>query len=248
MGVLQQPFCTLGNVERLGIATKAIQALPLLQRRDAIKAASGLLEPALRTRHAPRFLVEHDPDFDDLSGMTGGAVPIWSTDAAGPIMQCRPMDVGLAFPTGGVVGNPGVTYTLNTDASAYGTTAGPAAPFPLSGELTIGGYPFALQLGATINNGDALFFCLRTDAGLTAAAALLAAWLLLHGRGVDPKTMEDLAAAKETAEAWARGIAKGDGDLDKAADATPQKQEGGFRYKAGREQHDPYGWLRRPGT
>ena len=42
-----------------------------------------------------------------------------------------------------------------------------------------------LRVGATISENDALFFCLRTDAGLTAATALLAAWILLHARGVD---------------------------------------------------------------
>lgn len=245
MAVLQQPFCTLGNVERLGINTKAIQALPLLGRRDAVKGASGLLEPALRTRHAPRFLVEHDPDFDDLAGMTGGAVPVWSLQAAGPVGLVRPMDVALAFPAGGVVGQAGITYTLNLDASAYGTVAGAAKAFPLSGELDIGGYPFALPVGATITTGDSLFFCLRTDAGLTTATAMLAAWILLHARGLDPKFLDDLAGAKETAEAWARSIATGDGALDKNADSTPNKQEGGFRYKASREQKDAYGWVGR---
>lgn len=243
MSVLQQPFCTLGNVERLGFNTNAIQRLSLLQRRDAIKGASGLLEPALRTRHKPPFLVEHDPDFDDLAGMTGGAAPIWSLEPAGPVGVARPLDIALAFPAGGVVGTAGITYTLNLEATAFGSVASAAKAFPLSGELSIGGYPFALPIGATVNAGDALFFCLRTDAGLSTATAMMAAWLLLNARGVDPKTQIDLADIKATAEAWAESIADGSGALDKAADATPKKQEGGFRFKAGREQQDAYGWV-----
>ncbi len=243
MSLLQQPYCTLGNLERLGIATKALQALPLLSRRDAIKGASGLLEPALRTRHKPPFLVEHDPDFDDTSGMLGGAVPAWSLAPAGPVGTVRPMDVALAFPAGGIVGASGITYTLNTDAGAYGSTPSGSLAFPLSGLLPIGGYPFRLAIGATVTAGDALFFCLRTNAGLTSSAAFLAAWILLHARGVDPKTEADLLEGKKTAEAWVKAIATGDGDLDRGADATPNKQEGGVRFKTGRAVRDAYGWV-----
>lgn len=247
MGVLQQPFCSLGTLERVGIATKAIQAFSLLARRDAVKGASGLLEAPLRTRNMPRFQVEHDPDYDDLSGMTGGAVPIWSLDPAGPIGTCRPMDVQIAFPAGGVVGVVGITYTVNVEAGASGSTATAPAAFPLSGILQVGGYPFQLPVGAVINSGDTIFYCLRTDAGLSTSTALLAAALLINARGVDPKTMEQLDKGRAEAWAWVRSIATGDGDLDKGADATPNKQEGGFRFKATREQHDAYGWLDRGG-
>lgn len=243
MGVLQQPYTTLGTLERLGIQTKAIQALSLLTRRDAIKGASGLLEAPLRTRHMPRFLVEHDPDFDDLSGMTGGAAPVWSLAPAGPVMTCRPMDVALTFPVGGVVGAQGITYTLNIEAGARGSAPSAAKPFPLEGVLLVGGYPFQLPVGAVVNAGDSLLFSLRTDAGLMTATALLAAATLLNARGVDPDTQETLDKSRADAWAWVRSIATGDGDLDKAADATPQKQEGGFRFKHGREQKSAYGWV-----
>ena len=246
MAVLQQPYTTLAHLEHVAIATKAIQALPVVQRRDAIKSASGLLEAALRTRHKPPWLVEHDPDFDDLSGMTGGALPIWTLEAAGPILpggQARPMDVQVTFPAGGFVGAAGITYNVNADAGAYATSAGPTLPFPVSGIVPIGGYPFQLPIGAAVNAGDSLLFSLRTDAGLMTAAALLAAWLLLHARGVDAATLADMQKAKDTAEAWVKSIATGDGDLDKGADATPTIQEGGVRFKRGREQKDAFGWV-----
>jgi hypothetical protein len=253
----QQPFATLGNLERLGLATKALQALPVLWRRDGIKTASGIIEPYLRKRHLPPFVVEHDPDFDDLSGFTGNAQPIWSLAAAGPITpggQARPMDVLVAFPAGGTVGVPGITYNVTApDAGAYNTStvptmpAGPTLPFPLTGIVTIGGYPFELALGGTVNPGDAIFFCLRTDAGLTGACILKTAFILLNARGVDPKTQETLKDGNAACDKWCEDVASGKGDLGKDADASPTIQEGGVRFKAGREQRDPYGWLKRHG-
>lgn len=258
MSVLQQPYHTLGNLERLGVATKAIQALPVLQRRDAAKAAAGLLEPYLRKRHLPPFVVEHDPDFDDLSNMTGGAVPIWSLAAAGPVTvggQARPMDVLIAFPTGGVVGAPGITYAVTApDAGAYNTSAvpvmppGPTLAFPLTGIIMAGGYPFQLPLGATVAAGDSCFYCLRTDAGLTGAATFKTAWILLGARGTDPVTKEQLAAGNAAADAWGVAVSIGPADLGALIDATPAIQEGGTRFKAGREQKSAYGWVDRHGS
>jgi len=248
MSVLQQPYATLGNLERLGIATKALQDLPLLMRRDALKTASGLIEPYLRKRHLPPFLVEHDPDFDDITGMTGGAVPVWSLDPAGPITpggQARPMDVLIQFPAGGTVGSPGITYNVNIEAGGRGSTPGPVLPFPLTGIVTIGGYPFQLPLGATVSNGDSCFFALRTDAGLTGACAFKAAWILLNARGVDPKTMETLEKGNAAADAWCKLVAEGGGDLGAGVDATPTIQEGGSRFAQTRAQRDAYGWVRR---
>lgn len=257
MSVLQQPYATLGNLERLGLATQALKALSVLARRDALKTASGLIEPYLRKRHLPPFVVEHDPDFDDLSGFTGSAVPIWSLAAAGGITpggQARPMDILIAFPTGGTVGAPGIQYNVTApDALAFNTVASPTMPtgptldFPTSGIVTIGGYPFQLELGGTVGDGDAIFYCLRTDAGLTGACVMKAAWILLNNRGPDPGTKQLLAEGNAAADAWAKAVADGDGDLDKLADATPTIQEGGTRFKAGREQRDAYGWLRRRG-
>lgn len=254
MGFLQQPFCTLGNVERTGIATKAIQALPLLTRRDAVKQASGLIEPYLRKRHLPPFVVAHDPDFDDLSGMTGGAVPIWSLAEALPVAlggQARPADILVAFPAGGTVGTPGITYQVTApDAGAFNTSLSPTMPpgpvqaFPLNGIVEILGYPFQLPIGATVAPGDSCFYCLRTDAGLTGVAVGLAAFLMLNARGVDPKTGETLAAQLERVDKWAKAVADGDADLGKDADATPTVQEGGVRFKASREQKSAYGWVR----
>ena len=255
MSVLQQPYGTLGNLERLGLATKSLQALPVLTRRDAGKAAAGLIEPYLRKRHLPPFVVEHDPDFDDLSGMTGGAVPIWSLADAGPVTpggQARPMDVLITFPVGGTVGAPGITYNVTApDAGAYNTSAvpqipaGPTLPFPLTGIVTIGGYPFQLPLGATVSPGDSVFYCLRTDAGLTGAWSMKAAWLILNARGVDPKTQETLEKVNAAADTWCKAVAEGGGDLGALVDATPAIQEGGSRFAQGRAQRDAYGWVRR---
>ncbi len=253
MSVLQQPYATLGNLERLAIATKALQALPVLQRRDALKTASGLLEPFLVKRHRPPFEVEHDPDFDDLSNMTGGAVPIWSLVSADPITpggQARPMDILVTFPAGGTVGAPGITYNVTApDAGAFNTTAvpvmppGPTLPFPLSGLVTIGGYPFELPAGAVVNAGDSIYWCLRTDAGLTGAACMKASWLLRNALGIDPKTQETLEKVNAAADAWGKAVADGDGDLRKGIDAAPNIQTGGTRFKAGPEQRDAYAWV-----
>ena len=257
MSVLQQPYGTLGNLERLGIATKAIQGLPVLTRRDALKTASGLLEPFLVKRHKPPFQVEHDPDFDDISNMTGGAVPIWSLAPAGPITpggQARPMDVLVTVPAGGTVGAVGGTYNVTgPDAGAWNTSAvpamppGPTLPFPLTGTILVGGYPVQLPVGALVNAGDILFFSLRTDAGLTGAAVMKAAWIVLGARGLDPVTQKTLAEGNAAADAWAKAVATGDGDLLKGIDAAPTIQTGGNRFKAGPEQKSPYGWVTRRG-
>ena len=253
MAVLQQPFATLGSLERLGIATKAIQMLPVLTRREGLKTASGDMEPFIRKRHLLPWMVAHDPDFDDLSGMTGGAVPIWSLAPAGPMTpggQARPMDVLVVFPAGGTVGVPGITYNVTApDAGAYNTSSvptmppGPTRPFPVSGIVTIGGYPFELPLGATVASGDACYFRLVTDPGLALACVRKAAWILLAARGVDPKTQETLKAGEDAAQAWCKAIADGDADLAKLEDASPTVQEGGVRFKAGREQKSAYGWV-----
>lgn len=248
MSVLQQPYGTLGNLERLGIATKAIQALPVLTRRDGMKTASGLIEPFLRKRHLPPFVVEHDPDFDDFTAFTGSASPVWSLADAGPITpggQARPMDIQIVFPVGGTVGAPGITYAANTEAGAFGTTVGAAQAFPTTGIVTIGGYPFQLQIGGTVNAGDSVVYSLRTDAGLTGAATMKCAWLLLNARGVDPKTLETLEKANAAADAWAKAVAEGGGDLGALVDATPTIQEGGSRFARTRAQRDPYGWVHR---
>jgi hypothetical protein len=254
VSVLQQPYATLGNLERLGVATKALQGLPVLTRRDALKSVSGLMEPYLQKRHKPPFEVEHDPDFDDLSGMTGGAVPIWSLEPAGPVTpggQARPMDVLVAFPAGGTVGVAGITYCVTApDAGAYNSQAvpvmppGPTLPFPVSGIVTIGGYPFQLPIGATVNPGDSLCFMLRTDAGLTGACSAWAAYVLLNARGTDPKTQETLAAGKVDAVAWCKAVAGGEADIDKSAGSNPKVQHGGTRFKHGPEQQDAYAWVR----
>lgn len=235
---MQQPFASLRDLELLGIASDRIQTIPISARRLGLKAASGRIEPYLRKRNMPPFVVEFDPDFYDAGGMTGGAAITWIAQAP-PNQPLRVMDVAVTFPVGGTVGTAGVTYALNLEDGAYGSSYGPVQQLPVNGQIAIGGYTFTIS--GTVNDNDEFHFSLRTDAGLALATAQIAAWIILGANGIDPKTLQDLKAAADGSIAWAKAIADGDADLDKNADATPTIREAGVRFSG---QRDAWDWVR----
>jgi hypothetical protein len=93
-----------------------------------------------------------------------------------------------------------------------------------------------------VNDGDVFTFSLITDPGVAMATAQLAAYTLLHNRGLDPKTEQDLGTFYDAAMAFARALGAGEGDLEKAEDATPNVSELGPR---GSGQKSPWDWLGR---
>ena len=236
----QQTFATARDLEELGIARDAIQAIPLAQRKRTLKAASGTIAPYLRKRSELPLAVLLDADDFDASGMTGGATVTYaSTDT--PPTNAR--DVTVTF-TAGTVGQPGITYRVNLDAGAYGSTDGSALSLPTDGTIAIDGYVFTIEAGATINAGDAFAYSQRVDVGTVAAVCQVAAFLLLGSRGIDPTTMETLKSQNDAALAWAKDIAKGEADLAVDADATPARAEAGPRYTG---QTSPWQWLNQRG-
>lgn len=209
--VVQTPLLALASartLERLGIAQKALQALPLAQRLEGLRAATGRLITPIRKRY--NALV---PTLDlatvDGSGLTGGAT--WSWDG-GPAALVQ--DYILTF------GASGTTYTLTPNAGAWRAVPGPSLTW--TGSLTVDGY--ALTITGAITTGDTFAWStsLVQDPGIGLAIAQLAAFVLLHNRGVDPKTEEDLRVAYDGAMnwAWSLGVA-GEGELAPTIDPAP---------------------------
>jgi hypothetical protein len=231
--VIQQSFCSARDLEEIGIASNAIQEIPLAQRRRAIKSASGVLAPYLRKRQGLPLIPRIDDEEFDTSGMTGGALV---THDNGPAVHAR--DVLVTFTTSGVVGVAGIMYTLTLDAGAFGAVPSVAQALPLTGILALDGYTFTLS--GTITEDDSFSYSARVDSGAATAVAQVAAYLLLGARGIDPKTLEVLKAQADQATKWAKDISVGEGDLDEDADTTPQVAEAGPRFTG---QRTPWQFL-----
>lgn len=225
-------LATARSLERLGLGQKALQALPLAQRLEGLRAATGRLITPIRKRYGTPLVPTLDLATVDASGLTGGAAVSWD---GGPATLVQ--DYLLTFAASGA------TYTLTTNAGAYGATASAAKPW--TGSLTVDGY--TLTLTGTINTGDAIGWTttLVQDPGVSLAVCQLAAYLLLHNRGMDPKTEEDLRTAYDGAMSWAASLGvPGEGELDSSVDKTPAYSEYGPQ---GSGQTSPYQWVDDPG-
>jgi len=232
--VLATPLLALAtarNLERLGIAQKALQALPLAQRLEGLRAATGRLITPIRKRYGTPLVPTLDLATVDASGLAGGATVSWD---GGPATLVQDYLVTFAA--------SGATYTLTTNAGAYGAT--PSASKAWTGSITIDGY--TLTLTGTISTGDAIGWSttMVQDPGIALSVAQIAAFLLLHNRGVDAKTEADLKPAYEGAMAWAAELGvPGTGELDPSVDRTPGLSEYG---PLGAGQSTPYAWLDDP--
>lgn len=235
----QQAFATARDLEEIGIARDAIQAIPLAQRKRSLKAASGVLAPYLRKRAAMPLTPSFDPDDWNAFGMVGGAAVTYVELSPGPT---HARDVRVSFPVGGIVGQLGPTYAIDLDSGAYGSAATLAGALPLSGDITIDGLTFTLAAGATVAPGDAFTYSTRVDAGACSATCHVAAYTLLGAQGVDPITTKSLKDNADAAIAWAKDVAKGDAELELDADATPARAEAGPRFTG---QRSPWEWMDR---
>ncbi|MFT3773007.1 MAG: hypothetical protein QM820_47090 [Minicystis sp.] len=231
--MIQQAYATLRDIDEFGIAKPSLASIPKPQKLRALKAASGRLAPYLRKRYKLPLRVELDADDFDISGLTGGATVTYALLAN--VNPQKAQDVTVKFPAGGTVGNPGITYAISYDA---GLTFGSPSPLPLSGQITIDGYTFTVV--GTITTNDSFSYSTRVDYGVCEATVTIATWLLLHNRGLDPKTLEDLQKRHDAAMAWAKVLGEGEGDLETSADTTPELDEGGQR---GDGQQNPWDWL-----
>jgi hypothetical protein len=201
-------LCAARALEELGIAQKAIQALPLAQRLRALRAATGEIAPYLRKRYPLPLLPTLDASFLDASGMTGGAVATWTGGPASVVQ-----DYAITFAAG-------PTFTITTSWGAYGATAG--APQPWTGSITVDGYE--LSFSGTVSSGDVYTWstAIVQDPGIAFAVARIAAAALITARGVDPGTLVTLQAGRDAAMAWAKALGiPGEGELSPDLDTDP---------------------------
>lgn len=233
--MLQQLFASPRMLELLGLSRARLSQVPIAQRRLALKGASGFFAPWLRKRNQLPLVVELDPEELDVAGMTGGATVTASRVAPAQ----RVADVAVRFTSGGAP--PGLAFTTNLYHGASGSTFnGPAGSLDSSGAVEIDGQRFVVA--GTVNAGDVFAFSLVTDPGVAMATAMLAAYTLLHNRGLDPKTEQDLGTFYDAAMAFARSLGAGEADLEKTADATPDRAELG---PMGSGQKHPWDFLSR---
>jgi hypothetical protein len=219
-------------LEELGIATKAIQALPLAQRLRALRAATGEIAPYLRKRYPLPLLPTLDLGAADASGMTGGAVATWT---GGPASIVE--DYAITFAAG-------PTYTITRSFGAYGAIVG--ASLPWTGSVTVDSY--ALSFTGAINPGDVYAWstAIVQDPGIAFAVVRIAAAALISARGVDEKTWALLAAGSERAMAWAKALGiPGEGELDPSLDTDTI--DGGTYGPLGSGQTRADDWIHRPG-
>lgn len=234
--MLQQVFASPRMLELLGLGKNRLAQVPIAQRRLALKGASGFFSPFLRKRNQLPLVVEMDPEELDTTGMTGGASVSWSLVC--PASSVR--DVGVKFTTAGTAPGP-LTYVTNLYHGATGSTFnGPGGTLDASGAMVWDGQRFTIA--GAVSVGDTFTFSLITDPGVALATAQLAGYQLLHNRGIDPKTEQDLSTFYDAAMAFARALGAGEADLEKAEDATPNVAELGPR---GSGQRNPWDWLGR---
>jgi hypothetical protein len=232
--VTQTPLlalATAGDLEALGIAQKALQALPLAQRLRGLCVSTGRLITPIRKRYGTPIV----PTLDVarlVSGITGTGVATWT---GGPATLVQ--DYLLTFASGGT------TYTLTANAGAYGAITGPATTW--TGSITVDGY--TLTIAGTINAGDTYAWSTAVvqDPGIALAVSQVAAYVLLHNRGIDPKTEADLKAGYDGAMAWAAALGiPGEGELDPSLDTDAT--DGGKYGPLGAGTSSPYSWLDDP--
>jgi hypothetical protein len=229
----QISLCTLRDLEELGIARDAIQGTPIDQRRRTVRAASGVLSPWLRKRQSLPLTPTIDDEEVVTGGMTGGATVAHD---AGPATRAR--DVAVKFTAAGTTGEAGILCAVNMDFGAFGSSYSAPVALPLDGKLVIDGY--AWTIAGAVNVNDLFTYSTRVDPGAATAVAQVAAFLMLGSRGVPAETLETLQKLHDGAIAWAKAVAKGEGDLPLDADATPTRAEAGPRYSG---QKTPWQFL-----
>lgn len=228
--MLQQNYATLRDLGELGVAAKALATVSSGHKKRAILAASGRIALYLRKRHTLPLTPDVTPL--DTTGLIHGGTASLTIGSPGPAMV---QDIAVQVFDPGTVGIVGVTVQVSVDA---GTTYGPLTALALTGDLTIDGV--TLTLAGPLAAGDMVEWSTRVDFGLCEATISIAAYLLVHNRGVDPVTMEDLEKRWEKAIQWSKDLASGEAFLDNREDATPELDEGG---SYGDGQQDPWDFL-----
>jgi hypothetical protein len=223
--VRTQPLCTLRDLDELGVAPEAIAVRPVAVRQRVIKAVSGKLATWLR----PRYTFPLVPTLAELdaSGLTLGATATLSGAAT------QVADVVVSVVAGGVAG-PSVTVRVSMDA---GVTWGPTTALDASGAIAIDGARLAFT--GSLAPGDVCTYLADIDGGVRLAVAQYAVWTLLHNRGLDPATEQDVKQLHDDAIEWVRDVRHEEAELEPTIDATPGYPEGGG---IGDGQQNPWDW------
>lgn len=213
MGVPAQLFASLGSLDDLGPAA-ALAPLPARRRLANLRFASAHFATYLR----PRYALPLKPWVEqlDTGGLEGGATVVQTGTPT--LVQ----DVVVRFPGAGTVGVPGLTYELSTDG---GTTYAAAVALPLSGVVLVDGV--SMTFTGAVLAGDILSYSTGVDEALRGHVCAVAAWNLLHNRGLDPTTEAELQRRFDAATAWEKDLRAGVAQLDPAHDATPTTSEEG---------------------
>lgn len=212
-----QVLATLRDLQEVGVPAPAIANKSVPERRRALVRASSVFAAYLRKRYTmPLTLVVTD--------VASSALPGAFTVEGNPTGSAA--DVKIEVVAGGEVSTGDVTVRVTREDGLVGMAVTPAVSLPASGIIDVDGVKVTIA-GARAS-GDTLTYTAGPDPGIRSAVAALAAHALYYNRGADPKAMEPYKDARDQAIAYAKELCGGEGaELDEAADATPQRHEGG---------------------
>jgi phage gp36-like protein len=235
--VLISVFATIRDLDDLGISPEAFistSGSPITdrQKKNALRAASGRIAPYLRKRYKMPLVVV--PDDLDLSGITSAGKIVVSLGSPA-LAPTKAQDVTVTIVLGGVVGVDPITYKVTQDGTASSTL-----PLPSSGQVTVDNV--LLTFSGPFAANDKVVYTTGVDWGVREATVSVACYILLHNRGFDPATEQDMKSRYfDSAIAFAKDLAKGEyAELETDADATPELDEGG-PYGGG--QQNPWDFL-----
>jgi hypothetical protein len=226
---LVQEFCTLRDLDELGIAAEAIAAVPVRVKRRKIRHYSGEMASALRPRHTLPLVVGVE-DLD-VSLLSSTATVVLSGEAD------RVADVAIRIVAGGAVSGGAVTYQISRDAG-IDDSWGAVATLPSSGIILLDG--LTITVAGTVAADDLFSYSAGVDTVVAGHTAALVTGSMLDWRGLDPASAQTLERAVKAAQAWMNQIKPGDRALATDADSTPDVSEMG---PMGTGESTPFEWL-----
>lgn len=230
MGIAQE-LATQRDLQELGVYSDTFAALPDRQKRSAIRFASAWVTSYLR----PREPIPWPVFVEDFT----------VTSAAGSATQTTPppgspsavADVVLTIVVGGAVSSGVCTYQVSLDA---GVTQGPVVALPSTGLVVLDGV--STTLAGAWAAGDALSYACGCDYVMRGHVCGIASWVLLHNRGVDPKTEAELQARYDAALKWMEA-AMGPSNIPQIPTHVDAPELPSLDGPLFHGQNSPYAWL-----
>lgn len=214
-------LATLRDVHEKGLPPQAIADKSVQEKRRTIAAASDLFVCRLRKRYSPPLALEIDPE-EFVVTSAAGTVTYQGTPTG------HAADVKVEIVAGGIVSGGSVTVRVSKDDGLAGTWL-PTQTLPVDGKLAIDGVE--LIFTGTFVALESVTYSAGPAPAVRASVAALAAWSMIGSIGANPETLELLKPMRESAEAFAKELAKGEeAELDQKSDATPARPEMGFLF------------------